>query len=96
MKTFSLKNILKILDKLALLLYNEGVKNNKEVLKTMMHDVDYLFSLLVELELFTEDELRLVTYINGYNLESLEDCLYARYGYRNIEQFLGELNREEE
>ena len=62
----------------------------------MMHDVDYLFSLLVELELFTEDELRLVTYINGYNLESLEDCLYARYGYRNIEHFLGELNREEE
>lgn len=59
-----------------------------------MHDVDYLFNLLVELELFTEDELRLVTYINGYNLESLENCLYARYGYRDIEQFLEDLGLE--
>lgn len=34
----------------------------------------------------TEDELRLVTDINGYNEQSFLDILYARTGLRSIEQ----------
>ncbi len=62
----------------------------------MVYDVDYLYNLLVELGMFTSEELRLLTYINGFNMETLEDALYARYGYRSADQLLEELQEEEE
>ena len=34
----------------------------------------------------TEDELQLITSINGYNIETLNSVLYVRTGYRSIEQ----------
>ena len=51
-----------------------------------MEDVNKLWDKLIEQELFTEEELRLVTDINGYSVETLNDCIYARYGYRDLEQ----------
>ena len=62
----------------------------------MVYDVDYFYNLLVELGMFTEAELKLLTYINGFNMETLEDALYARYGYRSADQLLEELQEEEE
>ena len=44
---------------------------------------------LLENGIATEEELRLVTCINGYNTEALGDILYVRTGYRSIEQFEG-------
>lgn len=41
---------------------------------------------IVDLEIATEDELKLVTSINGYNEETLNDVLFAKTGYRDIEQ----------
>tara|TARA_B100000575_G_C22896183_1_gene521261 strand:+ start:55 stop:231 length:177 start_codon:yes stop_codon:yes gene_type:complete len=41
---------------------------------------------LIDFNIATEEEIRLVTSINGYNLESLESILYSRTGYRNLEQ----------
>lgn len=38
----------------------------------------------------TYDELCLITNINGYNEESLLDVLYAKTGYRSIEQIEGD------
>ena len=35
----------------------------------------------------TDDELQLVTSINGYSVESLNDVIYCRTGYHDIEQF---------
>ena len=35
----------------------------------------------------TENELQLITDINGYDLETLEDVLYARTGYRSWDQY---------
>jgi hypothetical protein len=47
-----------------------------------------LYDKLIEKELFTEGELHLITSVNGFNFETLNDCIYARYGYRNYEQLL--------
>ena len=54
-----------------------------------------LWDLLVNLELFTEEELRLLTNINGFSIETLNSAIYARYGCRDMEQLLGELLTEE-
>lgn len=47
---------------------------------------DELWDYLRETSIATEDELSLVTSINGYSLESLESVLYCRTGYRSLEQ----------
>lgn len=46
------------------------------------------FNYLIEKGICTEDEMRLVTSINGYNEESVNDILYVREGYRDMEQYL--------
>lgn len=61
-----------------------------------MYDVNYIYDLLIELGMFTEAELQLLTKINGFNIETLEDALYCRYGYGSIDQFIEELEGEEE
>jgi hypothetical protein len=43
---------------------------------------------LVEAGIATEAELRLVTYILGYSVETLDKVLYVRTGYRSIEQLI--------
>ena len=35
-----------------------------------------------------EEVVSVVCAINGYNEQSLDDILYAKFGYRDIEQFL--------
>lgn len=51
-----------------------------------MMSVDELFGLLVDEGYFTYEELCLITAINGYSVETLNDCIYARYGYRSYQQ----------
>ena len=46
---------------------------------------------LVEMGLFTDEELRLVTCVSGYTIETLNKALFVRYGYRDLEQMMGEL-----
>ena len=43
-----------------------------------------LFIYLVGNELFTYDELKLLTDINGFNIQTLNDAIFARYGYRDL------------
>ena len=45
-----------------------------------------LWDILVELELFTDEELRLITNINGLSVETLNAAIFARLGYRDYEQ----------
>ena len=52
--------------------------------------LDELWDELVEVGLFTEAELDLLTNINGYNIETLNDAIYARYGYRDYDQMMNE------
>jgi hypothetical protein len=48
---------------------------------------DEYWGLLIEYGIATEDELQLITDINGYSEETLDDVLYARTGYRSWEQY---------
>ena len=48
--------------------------------------VDRIYDYLVECQIATATEIRLVTSINGYNVESLNDILYSRTGYKCISQ----------
>lgn len=42
---------------------------------------------IIDYMIATEDELQLVTNINGYNMEALNDVIYCRTGYHDIEQY---------
>ena len=46
------------------------------------------YEALIEAGVATVGELELVTNINGYSLETLEDVLYARTGYRDLVDYL--------
>lgn len=48
--------------------------------------VNEMWNYLTESYIATEEELQLVTDINGYNEETMLDVLYARTGYRDFEQ----------
>lgn len=46
-----------------------------------------LWDFLVNCGIATEEELQLVTNINGYSVDTLQDVIYARTGYRDIDQY---------
>lgn len=46
-----------------------------------------LWDLIIDNNIATEDELNLISCINGWRLETLEDVLYVRTGYRDAQQF---------
>ena len=52
-----------------------------------MREYNELYNLLIDCEIATEDEISLVECINGHSLDTLEDILYCRTGYRDLEQF---------
>ena len=49
-------------------------------------EINDVWGLLIDGGYFTDDELQLITNINGYTIEALNDCIYARYGFRSYEQ----------
>ena len=56
----------------------------------------YLYDMLVELNIATEEELNLAFNITDMCwLDTLNRVLYARTGYRNLEQYLEEKEEEE-
>ena len=56
----------------------------------MEYDVSNLWDEIIELGIANEGELQLVTDINGYSVETLNDIIYARTGYNDIYQVKGE------
>ena len=55
------------------------------------HDLEneaFVYDLLVEFTVATSDEIDLVVNINGWSIDTLNDILYARTAYHDIEQFL--------
>ena len=53
-------------------------------------ELNEIWDEIVNNGIATEEELQLVTGINGYNEESLNDVIYYKTGYNDIEQFLNE------
>lgn len=49
---------------------------------------------LIEFLGVDEEVISVVCAINGYNEDSLNDILYVKFGYRDIEQFLEYEDRE--
>lgn len=49
---------------------------------------------LIEILGVDEEVISVVCAINGYNEQSLDDILYVKFGYRDIEQFLEYEDRE--
>ena len=47
-----------------------------------------IWDAIIEHGIATEEELELVTAINGYHDDALNDVIFVRTGYRNIEQLL--------
>ena len=56
----------------------------------MNRQLNEVWDLLIEYGVATQEELELVTCINGYNIDALNDVIYARTGYRNIDQLQNE------
>ena len=48
--------------------------------------IEQMWDYLTETGIATEEELSLITAINGYNEEAMLDVLYVRTGYRSFEQ----------
>lgn len=51
-------------------------------------ELNEIFDYLIEYGICTEEEMQLVTNINGYNEETANDIIYARSGYHDIEQYM--------
>ena len=52
----------------------------------MILDIDNLWDYLLDNGITSKETLDVITSINGYNLETLEDVLYATTGYRSLDQ----------
>ena len=57
----------------------------------MAQELVELWDYMIEQSIATDDELRLVTSIDGMNIDTLNDVLYVRTGYRDIKQYKGDL-----
>ena len=53
-----------------------------------MFSIIEMWDAIIMYGIATEEELILVTSINGYREETLNDVIYIRTGYRDIKQFL--------
>ena len=60
----------------------------------MLEEINELWDWLVDMGVATEEELGLITDINGYSVETLNDVLFARWGYRDRGQYENELWKE--
>ena len=52
----------------------------------MENDFNYVYEKLIEMGVATEKEIDLVCNINGNTIETLNDIIYARTGYHDLEQ----------
>ena len=50
--------------------------------------LDKIWDYIVENGIATDEELKLVTCINGYNAEALNSVIYARTTYHSMEQYI--------
>jgi len=52
----------------------------------MDKEIAGLWDYIIEYNIASEDTLRVVTNINGYSIDTLNDVLYSVTGYRSLDQ----------
>jgi len=50
-------------------------------------ELNEIFNYLEDMQIATAEEIQLITAINGWNIETANDILYVRTGYRDLEQY---------
>ena len=55
-------------------------------MKSLDEKRDELWDYMLLREIATKEEMRLVTHINGFRLDVLEDILHTRTGYHDLKQ----------
>ena len=50
--------------------------------------LDYCYNWLLERQLFTEEELELITNMYGYDINTLDLAVYARFGYQAVQDLI--------
>jgi len=64
------------------------------IMKTT-EELNTMYDKMLELELCTFEEIELVTSINGYNEQAINDIVYVRTGYNRLEQYTEMLEMNE-
>jgi hypothetical protein len=64
----------------------------KKVRIIMFNKVNEIWDYIVDNSIASEEALTLITNINGYSVDTLNDVIYAMTGYRSMEQLEGEDN----
>ena len=54
-----------------------------------MSELDNMWDYLLDNGIVSEETLKVITSINGYNIATLNDVLYATTGYRDLDQIEG-------
>ena len=57
-----------------------------------MMNLEETWDKIIELGIATEGELELATYLTGYNIETLNNVVYIRTAYNNLNDYLESLN----
>lgn len=52
------------------------------------------YNYLIDYQIVSEETLNIITHINGYNEDTLNDVLYCVSGYHDIEQYTEYEDRE--
>lgn len=73
----------------------DSIELSKQI-KASSNPLDELWDKYIEYGICSEETLRVVTSINGYNEETMNDILYATTGYRSWEQYTESEGIEEE
>lgn len=61
----------------------------------MCNNIDNMVNTMVDFGVCTEEEFDLVSNINGYSVETVNDVLYARTGYHDYEDWFHDLLDED-
>lgn len=57
----------------------------------MDKNINEMFDLLIEYSVATQEDLELMTCLDGYNVDAFNDVIYAITDYPLIEQIQGEI-----
>ena len=73
------------------------IKSKIDKMSKTINTPDEAWDYLLEMGIIKDEQtLKVVTNINGYSLETLQDVLYATEGYRSFDQLFDEDDEDEE